>query len=130
MVEKRLKDLKTLYKKPGYNFLSDSIRYGKIYNDIKNNGYDYKKSKIIVSSDNFIINGHHRHYILKSIYNDDYVIKVIKVPINRLTYLVFYNILFISVLPIILLLFLISKLFKKKNDDSVDNIFDLKKIEE
>ena len=124
MVEKRLKDLKTLYKNPAYQFGKNTDRYEKIYNDIKNNGYDYKKSKITVSSDNFIINGHHRHYMLKSIFNDEYVIKVRQVPINRLTYLISYNILFIVIFPFFLLLFLMTKLFKKKTkkNDSIGEI--------
>ena len=60
MVEKRLKDLKTLYKKQSYKFETQPEKYLKIRKDIEKNGFDYKVSKIFISSDDYIIDGHHR----------------------------------------------------------------------
>lgn len=122
MVKKRIKELKTLYKKPSYRFDENPEKYLKISNDIEKNGFDYEKSKILITSDNFIINGHHRHYILKSIYDDDYLINVRQLPINRLTYLISTNIIFIPTLPVMLLIYFITKLFKKKKN-SYENEF-------
>lgn len=112
MVEKRLKDLKTLYKKQSYRFESQPEKYLKIQKNIEKNGFDYKVSKIWISSDDYIIDGHHRHYILKSIYSDDYTINVIKIPINRIMMLILWNILFILTVPILIPFFLIGKMMK------------------
>jgi hypothetical protein len=112
MTEKRLKDLKTLYKKQSYRFDDNPEKYLKIKKDIEKNGFDYKVSKILISSDDYIIDGHHRHSILKSIYDDDYIINVIKMPINRITMLILWNIFFILTVPVLIPFFLIGKIMK------------------
>jgi len=112
MVEKRLKDLKTLYKKQSYKFETQPEKYLKIRKDIEKNGFDYKVSKIFISSDDYIIDGHHRVSLLTSIYGYDYIINVRKMPINRITMLILWNIFFILTVPVLIPFFLIGKIMK------------------
>jgi hypothetical protein len=46
--------------------------------DILNNGYDYSKGFIKINSEYKIIDGHHRYFILKTHFKDDFKIKVLK----------------------------------------------------
>jgi hypothetical protein len=112
MVEKKIKDLKPLYKVSSFRFEENPEEYEKIYNEIKKNGFNDKVSKIFVSLDNHIINGHHRIEILKKIYGDEYVIKVRRIPVNRFVYLSFMNLLVFLFLPILILLFFINRSIK------------------
>lgn len=70
----RLSDLKGQLKSP-----SMSKRHKKIEEDILENGFDYTKGMITVTSDNLIGDGHHRYFILKKNFGGDYEIKVRKI---------------------------------------------------
>ena len=110
MVERKIKDLKPLFKVKSFRFKGKPEMYEKIYNDIKKNGFDYNVSKISISIDNHIIDGHHRVAILKKIYGDDYTIKVRRIPIYKFVYLSFMNLVVFLLSPILILLFLIHKI--------------------
>jgi len=112
MVEKKIKELKTYDKNPTYQFEHQPKRFLKLYEDIKENGFDYKKSNIWVTSDYHIINGHHRHQILKKLYGEDFKVKIHRLPINKLTFSIITFLLFITILPILILFYLINRLIK------------------
>jgi hypothetical protein len=50
-------------------------------------GFDYDKSIIVVTSDNYIVDGFHRHKIMCDIYGLDYEIYVKKIILNRFFYI-------------------------------------------
>lgn len=54
-------------------------KHKKIEVDILENGFDYTKGMITVTSDNLIGDGHHRYLILKKHFGSDYKIKVRKI---------------------------------------------------
>jgi len=61
------------------NTVSMSNYHKKIDLDILENGFDYNKGMITVTSDNLIGDGHHRYQILKKHFGIDYEIKVRKI---------------------------------------------------
>lgn len=51
------------------------------------NGFDYSKSVIVVTSDNYIVDGFHRHKIMCDIYGLNYEIYVKRILLNRFFYI-------------------------------------------
>jgi hypothetical protein len=74
----------------------DSVKMTKIHKkieeDILENSFDYNKGMITVTSDNLISDGHHRYFILKKNFGDNYEIKVrkmlnVKNPFSHLLFI-------------------------------------------
>lgn len=84
-----------------------------IQDDIVKNGFDYKMGHIIVTSKNFIINGHHRYKILKDNFGENYKITVIKLLDVNNIYVLFFKLLFTRI--IVNLLWLFTKKRKEKH---------------
>ncbi len=90
-------DLKPMFKNEIYNWESDDKR--KLYVSIVTNGYisNFNRNSVLITKDNYIIDGNHRSQILKRIYSDDYQIKVKRWSIKRNNYLkllIFFLIIF------------------------------------
>ena len=86
----KLSDLKLQIETTGM-----SNYHKKIDLDILENGFDYNKGMITVTSDNLIGDGHHRYLILKKHFGIDYEIKVRKIWNVRNPFLHFLFITFI-----------------------------------
>lgn len=109
----KLKELKPLTKNPHYSWYEPRKRL--LYDSLVENGYVKKKGVIKVTYDNYIIDGHHRHYILSKFYGDEYVIEILRIPINRKIYVGFLYLLTIIFIPFLLIYYIITKVFYGKS---------------
>jgi len=85
MVLVKVKDLKPAFGGDSFSWGGDKSK--KLYKDIYNNGFDYKKSVITVTNDNHIIDGHHRVKIIEDLYGGECEIYVKKWRVSRKTYI-------------------------------------------
>lgn len=86
--------------------------YKKIKTEIKDNGFDYNKSIITIKygTENIIVDGHHRYFILKDLFGEEYEIFAIKIADN---YNQLFHILFVVlIIKPIKLLYIIFTLLK------------------
>ena len=103
----KLSELKTLQKFQKYSWLKQDKEL--LYESLVSNGYDTKKGKIKITYDKYIVDGHHRHYLLCKIHNGDYKIDVVRLPFNRLLYV---SVLFLGSIIFLPLLFVYYILWK------------------
>lgn len=97
-VKVKLSDLKTINNDQLYYW----VKKEKLIKDIKLNGFDYKKGVIKISSDFYIIDGHHRCKILGEMFSYDYEVYVKQIKINRKTYIIILSSILILLSPLIL----------------------------
>lgn len=95
---------------PEYTPKISSEYYTKIKEDILKNGFDYKKGLITVEKLN-IIDGHHRYFILKDIFDDEHEITVLEILDRHNLILHYLFILFIKLLKLIFRLIHLFLLF-------------------
>jgi hypothetical protein len=103
---KKLKELKISPLNSGIKF-GDDYDWDFLINKIKSEGFNPEKyGYITISSNNVILNGHHRFKILKKLYDDDYEIKVRRL---RLHYFLLLTVGLLIILPITLIFNFIKK---------------------
>jgi hypothetical protein len=96
---------------PEYRPNLSSEYYQKIKSDISINGLDTNKGVITVKKNN-IIDGHHRYFILKELFDDDYEITVIEL-LDRHNVILHYSFLFFIIKPIKLFYRFFKRFFYK-----------------
>lgn len=81
--------------------------------EILEKGFDYKKGHIYLTSENIIIDGHHRYFILKKNFDDSLIITVYKFMDVNNRYFYLFKLLFIH------LFVWLVRLFKKEQKGQI-----------
>lgn len=105
----KLNDLKPLEQNQRYFWFKENKK--SLYESLLNNGYNVKKGRIKITYDNYIIDGHHRHFLLNKMYGGDFNVDVIRLPFNRKIYV---SVLFgvsILILPILFIYYIILRIY-------------------
>jgi hypothetical protein len=105
----KLNELKTLQKLQKYSWFKKDKEL--LYNSVVSNGYDIKKGKIKITYDNYIIDGHHRYYLLSKIHDGDYKVDVVKLPFNRSMYVGVLFLISIIFLPVLFVYYILLKIY-------------------
>lgn len=111
IVDLPLNEIKPYVKR---SFINEP-KYKQMELEILQQGFNYEKSYIYLSSDNFIIDGHHRFQILKCNYEDSFLISV-----YRLTEMKSILIFVIKMSFIHLFIKIYRFLFKKDSDKIIE----------
>lgn len=105
----KLNELKPLQNNQQYSWFKENKK--SLYDSLVSEGYDTKKGRIKVTYDNYIVDGHHRHFLLNKIHGNDFNVDVIKLPFNRKMYVsVLYGI-SIMILPILFIYYILWKIY-------------------
>lgn len=108
--EVKLKDLKTINKNQLYYW--GEPKKIKLIEDIKESGFDSKKSVIKVTKDNYIIDGHHRCKILTDMFGGEHKVIVKRYFYSRKLYVFVVSIILIILSPIIIMNYILKNGFK------------------
>jgi len=104
MIKVKLSELKTINDRQVYYWEKKE----KLINDVYLNGFDYKKGCIKITSDFYIIDGHHRCRILGDKFGTDYEVYVKQLIINRFVYIFILSSVLILLSPLIIIYMLIK----------------------
>lgn len=95
----RLKDLKFTFLNNSY--IVDGYDWPTLKDNIKSEGFlPEKYGYMTISKDGILLDGHHRHIVLKELYGENYKIKVIRKQKNYKIIVILFIIKSICILPI------------------------------